>query len=354
MGCGYWLGCGRKYGNAWVTRIAKNAIQSTDRFLKKRRGEMLVACGHSQILVPEKLGNGVNVGPLHSKPARGGVPEVMEAEVLNADTAANSRKCHADLCRGINLENQIQRIPHVYRFQCRRCQFVYVDNPPIAILGLREHETLMFKINIEPAETQDLRPAHSGAYSHGNDWTKPSGTNSQHCPQFCGLKIPHAASGHFGRLHALRGCKGQQFPLDGKAEKVFQDVEFLLNSVCRNLPHAGGDVTLGINAADGCQSYWKAWGKTLIDDQTFPLIRLGSQPRLLVHKETFRYIRKGIFPRRRKPESLGPFNLHQFRRSQFSRFRERLRIRLAIAPASLHVIPTYPVAVPVLSRENAV
>ena len=43
----------------------------------------MIPCGHSYVPVPKQLLNRVNVRPLHPKPGRGGVPKVMEAEILD-------------------------------------------------------------------------------------------------------------------------------------------------------------------------------------------------------------------------------------------------------------------------------
>ena len=60
---------------------------------------MLVAGSHAQVFMAKQLRDGVNVRALHPEPTCSRVPEVVEAEVLDAHLEAQAPESHADLLR---------------------------------------------------------------------------------------------------------------------------------------------------------------------------------------------------------------------------------------------------------------
>jgi hypothetical protein len=52
-------------GNVWVTGDSKYSIQLGNRVSQKCRREMLVSCGHAQVLMTEQLRDCVDVSAIH-------------------------------------------------------------------------------------------------------------------------------------------------------------------------------------------------------------------------------------------------------------------------------------------------
>src|SRR5258708_4461462 len=121
---------------------------------------MLVSCCHPQILVPEKLSDRMNIRSFHPHPACRCVPKIMESEICNANLPASPSKGHTHGLRDHATEDQVRGFAKPYTRQCSQRKIVQVDNPPFAVLGLREDQTPVDSVNVQPPKAEDFRPSH--------------------------------------------------------------------------------------------------------------------------------------------------------------------------------------------------
>jgi len=70
-------------------------IQAADGIRQESRREVLIPRRHPQILMPEQLRHGVNVGTFHAQPTCRGVAQVVKVKVLDLELAAQTGESNA-------------------------------------------------------------------------------------------------------------------------------------------------------------------------------------------------------------------------------------------------------------------
>jgi hypothetical protein len=119
---------------------------------------MLISGSHSQILMPQQLGNRVNVRALHSHPACRCMPKIVKSEVLDADLSASTGKRNTDPFRADATKQQVRGIAlrHNDALQGSHGQIVQIHDSAFAVLRLRQQQTAICAVDIEFPKPQDL------------------------------------------------------------------------------------------------------------------------------------------------------------------------------------------------------
>ena len=166
---------------------------------------MLIAGGHSQILVAKQLGHRVNVRALHSEPTCCRVPEVVEAEIFDSDDATGPREGHRNGFRRDALLGREYEVsgPSAWEgIERITCDAVEVDDSAFAVFRLWKQDTVALAVYVHPSQTQDLAPTH------------PEG-------------LPREVVTHLSHRDCCPGCGG---PLRQFGEDVSEQLEYIPES----------------------------------------------------------------------------------------------------------------------------
>ena len=113
--------------------------------------------------------------------------QIVEAEIFDARPAARPLKRHPHVLGVGHIEHPIRGLAPGKRRQHRRRRLVQVDNPSIAVLGLGQQHPPVLGIHIQPAQPQNLAPAHPGTGCQQNDRLQPRRAAIEQGAQFGGL-----------------------------------------------------------------------------------------------------------------------------------------------------------------------
>ena len=109
-------------------------------------------------IVAEELSDGMDIGALHAQPTGSCVPEIMEVEVCDLQSAAQATQGNADPFRLKPGEQQVQGFCLLRHWQGfdRLDRQAIEDDSTVSVLRLREQDSPPVQVHIQPAQPQNF------------------------------------------------------------------------------------------------------------------------------------------------------------------------------------------------------